>query len=156
MWCAAWHDAGALILPGVDGIHLGKPSAQVLSILRDQFKSVQQSPPTRFPGANPALMEFSIGLNVLGFPLETAVVEATPPLEKSVVWRIWEDSGSTPLGGRIPGMWRWGRDAPAPVLPRPLSLAVLCMVGSPPASGAEPPPSSPLSGLSDKSLGSAL
>ncbi|HEY2683710.1 MAG TPA: hypothetical protein VGI93_09395 [Steroidobacteraceae bacterium] len=83
------------LLPDVVGIHLGMPAGDALAALSGQYKPIQQSPLVRFPGAaQPALMEFSFAWNGLGFPYETIVVEATPPPQKSAIWRIWRRLGN--------------------------------------------------------------
>ena len=82
------------LLPDVVGLHLGMPAAEALTAFKTQYKQVLQSPPAQFAGAPPALMEFSTGWNVLGFPAETVVVELTSPPQKPVVWRIWRRLGN--------------------------------------------------------------
>jgi hypothetical protein len=81
-------------LPDIVGIHLGMPADEALKNFRTQYQKVQMAPLVRWAGApGPSLMEFDVGLNVLGFVSETVVVEVTPPPQKSVVWKVFRRQG---------------------------------------------------------------
>jgi hypothetical protein len=54
-------------LPDIVGIHLGMPADEALKNFRKQYEKVQMAPLVRWAGApEPSLMEFDVGLNVLG------------------------------------------------------------------------------------------
>ena len=81
-------------LPDIVGIHLGMPADEALKNFRKQYEKVQMAPLVRWAGApEPSLMEFDVGLNVLGFVPEVVVVELTPPPQQSVVWKVSRRQG---------------------------------------------------------------
>jgi hypothetical protein len=82
-------------MPSVVGIHLSMPLQEALAALRAEYKgAVQLSVPQTYDGYDQrTLLEFGVGINVLGSPPETIYVEATAPPEEQRIWRVNRRAG---------------------------------------------------------------
>jgi hypothetical protein len=82
-------------MPSIVGIHLTMTRQEALDALRAQYKgAVQLGVPQTYPGYDgQTLLEFGVGINVLGTPPETIYVEATAPPQEPRIWRVNRRAG---------------------------------------------------------------
>lgn len=82
-------------MPSVVGINLGMPLGQAIAALRATYKgAVQLGVASQWPGYDQrALVEFGVGINVVGHQPETLYVEATAPPQEQRIWRVNRRAG---------------------------------------------------------------
>jgi hypothetical protein len=82
-------------MPSIVGVHLTMPLQEALGALRAEYKgAVQLSVPQSYDGYDQrTLLEFGVGINVLGSPPETIYVEATSPPQEQRIWRVNRRAG---------------------------------------------------------------
>jgi hypothetical protein len=82
-------------MPSVVGINLSMPLQDALGALRAQYKgAVQLGVPLAYSGYDQrVLLEFGVGINVVGAPPEAIHVEATSPPQEQRIWRVNRRAG---------------------------------------------------------------